>query len=304
MGAASVVKLADIVKDARPEASLDEVRRIFFYRYTDGEWSVVNAVAADIFALFRGDFPGYHACDTDYHDIDHTISVLLAAARLGDGAGCAGSPLSPAMARDLLIAALCHDTGYIRSADENVGTGAKFTSVHVARSAAFAERFARRWGLGEESSGRISRIILATGLKGEFAEQDWRDDDERDAGAILASADLLGQMSDRAYLEKLLFLYYEFKEAGIPGYDTEFDILRKTMGFYEATLTRLDGSLGGVRKYARDFFKARHDIDADLYSEAVSNQMSYLREILDDESTNFRKKLKRMDLELSQPKTA
>ena len=31
-------------------------------------------------------------------------------------------------------------------------------------------------------------------------------------------ADLVGQMSDRAYLEKLLFLYYEFKEAGFPGY--------------------------------------------------------------------------------------
>ena len=30
-----------------------------------------------------------------------------------------------------------------------------------------------------------------------------------------------------AYLEKLLFLYYEFVEAGIGGYNTAFDILRK-----------------------------------------------------------------------------
>lgn len=32
--------------------------------------------------------------------------------------------------------------------------------------------------------------------------------------------------------------------------------------------------------------------------------MAYLQTILDDATTNFRKKLKRMDLELSQPKTA
>ena len=121
---------------------------------------------------------------------------------------------------------------------------------------------------------------------------------------VLASADLVGQISDRKYLEKLLFLYYEFKEAGFPGYDTEFDMLRKTIGFYEMTIARLDVELEGVRSSARKFFAERHGIDRDLYAEAMDNQMDYLRGILDDESTNFRKKLKRMDLELSQPKTA
>ncbi len=58
---------------------------------------------------------------------------------------------------------------------------------------------------------------------------------------MLGSADLLGQMSDRAYLEKLLFLYKEFREAGIPGFNTEFDIIRKTVDFYEITVQRLRG---------------------------------------------------------------
>lgn len=203
-----------------------------------------------------------------------------------------------------MVAALCHDTGYIRSIDEAGGTGARFTSVHVSRSAAFAVKYAGRWGLGEAAAARVARLIQATGLKGEFLVQDWEDEAEREAGAVMASADLLGQMSDRAYLEKLLFLYYEFREAGIPGYDTEFDILRKTLGFYEATVRMLDGALGGVRKASRDFFRSRHGVDADLYDEAMSKQMVYLRGILDDESTNFRKKLKRMDLELSQPRIA
>ena len=111
-------------------------------------------------------------------------------------------------------------------------------------------------------------------------------------------------MSDRAYLEKLLFLYYEFKEAGFAGYETEFDMLRKTMGFYELTVSRLDGDLGGVRAMARRHFAERWGADHDLYAEAMGRQMDYLQNILDDASTNFRKKLKRLDLELSQPKLA
>jgi len=111
-------------------------------------------------------------------------------------------------------------------------------------------------------------------------------------------------MADRAYLEKLLFLYYEFKEAGFAGYDTEFDILRKTMGFYSLTMDRLDGEFHGVRGLVRAHFAERWGTDADLYDEAMGRQMAYLQTILDDATTNFRKKLKRMDLELSQPKTA
>lgn len=304
MGVDVIIKLADLVDGSNPDKVIKEAHRVFLFGYGDADWSRTAAVAADIRALFDGSFEGYRACDTEYHDFCHTASVTLAAARLADGLGCEGRPLAPSLAGDLMIAALCHDTGYIRSIDENGGTGARFTSVHVARSAAFASSNAARWGLDAGSSARVARLILATGLKGEFSEQEWADDAEREAGAILASADLLGQMSDRAYLEKLLFLYYEFKEAGIPGYDTEFDVLRKTMGFYETTLQRLDVALGGVRSVARAHFLSRHGIDADLYAEAMAKQMEYLRGILDDESTNFRKKLKRMDLELSQPKTA
>jgi len=298
------VQLATLVDGEDPRAVISEAERILGFWFDEATWSPIGAVAADIVDLFAGRFPGYRACDTDYHDIRHTMAVLLAAARIADGLFIERGPYDSSLVRDLLIAALCHDTGYIRAADEEGGTGARFTSVHVRRSAEFALAFSGRWGIGEDSARRIARVIYATGLKGEYDDQAWADEQEREAGSILASADLVGQMADRAYLEKLLFLYYEFKEAGFPGYETEFDMLRKTMSFYDMTVSMLDGRYNGIRSLARRHFAERWNVDRDLYDQSMKRQIDYLRGILDDESTNFRKKLKRMDLELSQPRTA
>ena len=104
-------------------------------------------------------------------------------------------------------------------------------------------------------------------------------------------------MADRAYLEKLLFLYYEFREAGIEGYNTEFDILRKTLDFYEITQTRLETTLKGSYLYAAVHFAVRRGINYNLYMEAIERHMNYLKKILSDETTNFRHKLKRLDME-------
>ena len=89
-------------------------------------------------------------------------------------------------------------------------------------------------------------MILATDLARPLESLVFEDEGERRGALALAAADLLGQMADRVYLEKLLFLYYEFREAGIVGYDSAFDILKKTAGFYESTKARLDGPLGSV----------------------------------------------------------
>ncbi len=291
------VQLADLVNSSNPQAVVEEASQCWNNRYEEESFLQIAGIASRIQALFCGGFNGYHSCDTGYHDIKHTLDVFLATVRMLDGRAIQRGPLPEDLARDLLIAALCHDVGYIRRYGEEEGTGARFTACHVARSAEFVLEHGPSFGLDDESAKRIARIIMATGLKNEFQEQNWETPLERDAGAILGSADLLGQMSDRAYLEKLLFLYYEFREAGIPGYDTEFDILRKTIGFYEMTVTILGGRLLGAKDWARVHFLSRYGVDRNLYDEAISCQMDYLRKILADDSTNFRKKLKRLDLE-------
>lgn len=104
-------------------------------------------------------------------------------------------------------------------------------------------------------------------------------------------------MADRTYLEKLLFLYYEFREADFPGYDTEFDILRKTLGFYESTKIRLFETLNNASNYAYEHFESRYGVKKNLYMESIQRQIDYLQSIIDDDSANFRTKLKRLDLD-------
>jgi hypothetical protein len=247
--------------------------------------------------LYSGSFPGYHACNTEYHDFAHTCDVLGATVRMCDGALTRGVGLDHGLLFDACVASMLHDVGYIQERGDMAGTGAKYTKTHVARSMAFAQRHAADFGLNAAQASRVARLIAGTDLATPFDSIAFESPAERYAGMLVASADLLGQMADRTYLEKLLFLYYEFQEAGYPGYDTEFDILRKTLGFYEMTKTRLYGLLGEVIDLPRYHFAARYGADRNLYIESIERQIEYLATIIEDDTVNFRKKLKRLDLE-------
>lgn len=247
--------------------------------------------------LYTGVFPGYGKCNTDYHDYNHTCDVLCATIRMIDGALSQNVTISTEMQLDLCIAAMLHDSGYIQESGDDKGTGAKYTKTHVKRSISFTDTNKMAFALTKARSDRIGRLIAGTDLSTVFNEIPYNDDDELFASQLLASADLLGQMADRTYLEKLLFLYYEFKEAGFPDYSTEFDILTKTLGFYEKTKDRLYQVLGNTTQFALNHFSSRYGFGHNLYLESIERQMIYLKSIMDDNTVNFRKKLKRIDLE-------
>jgi hypothetical protein len=292
----SRVQLSQLVDHSDSRAVLGEVSRLFALTYDIG-FDRIRNVYDHIVRLFSGEFAGYLGCNTEYHNLTHTMDVFLTAARLMDGKNCTETPFAADVAERLLIAALLHDTGYILEDYDRTGTGAKYTENHVVRSMVFAEKNADILGLFPADIPHVTYFISCTWLRSKLESDMKIDDEEKKAGSILGSADLLGQMSDRAYLEKLLFLYYEFREAGIPGYDTEFDILRKTLDFYELTLVRLNETLLDSSRYARKHFLHRMGVDENLYSVAIERQMDYLRTIIADTQTNFRHKLKRIDLE-------
>ncbi|MDP6179471.1 MAG: hypothetical protein QGG48_06220 [Desulfatiglandales bacterium] len=47
------------------------------------------------------------------------------------------------------------------------------------------------------------------------------------------------------------------------------------------THKRIAGELGGMNDYMHYHFKARFDLDSDLYAEAVNKNMAYLSQILE-----------------------
>lgn len=301
MGEHPGIQLSELLDHGDPDAILACVEDLYRFFYNPEAFTPVADTFCRIEALFRGEFPGYRGCNTEYHDLFHTLDIFLTTSRLIDGRNLSEGIFSERLATNLLLAALLHDTGYIQDTCDTVGTGARHTKMHVDRSMTFVRKNAAYLNLPPEELETICRLIHCTGLQVDCSEE-FRDPEETVAGAILGTADLLGQMSDRAYLEKLLFLYYEFREAGFEGYETEFDILRKTLIFYESIMDRLNNTLLFSYRYVENHFVARHCIKENLYLKAINLQMAYLKEIIRDESTNFRTKLRRVDLNAAEEK--
>jgi len=287
------VQLSKLLDTHNHNKTLDEIKSLYGNYYS--EFETIENLFFNVKDLFDGNFPGYQKCNTQYHDFQHTVDATLAAMRLLDGYNIKCKIVPEDIGYCLVIAALLHDTGYIQEDWDNEGTGAKYTAVHVGRSVEFLRKHYKKFQIAEKYIPIISLCIQSTGLSTNFKELAFISKEHRIAGAMMGTADLLGQMSDREYLEKLLFLYYEFKEAGIPGYSTEYDIIWKTIDFYVMTVKRMKRYYLNVQRYCIYHFEKRYAIPSNLYMVAINRNIRYIKKIIADESTNFRHKLKRGD---------
>src|SRR5690606_39841810 len=90
----------------------------------------------DFERIFGGFDADYHGIDTSYHDMQHSLDVSLALARLVAGFDASAPPkdrLGPDYATFALVSALFHDAVYLRHRfrDSNAANGAEFTRTHV-----------------------------------------------------------------------------------------------------------------------------------------------------------------------------
>lgn len=275
------------------EEVINEVNLILEMISPEIEVSVISKAFDLIVDLFQGKWKVYKACSTQYHDLDHVLSTFLAMARLVHGAVLNGYEISPRLVEISLMAALLHDAGYIQNKNDNEGTGAKFTMFHVQRSMDFLQIHHARFGLTEDEAAIGVEMIRCTDLAVDFTEIEFASKEIELLGKTLGASDLLAQMADRAYLEKLLFLYHEFKEANAGGYSGELDLLQKTIGFFEIIEQRLDNLLDSADKIISAHFATRWDYPANLYFEAIERQKEYLARILADQESDPRNQLKR-----------
>ncbi len=273
-------KLYDLAQMDSPEAVLEEVLTVLRLISPKCDVTPVTAAFTTTVDLYEGRYPGYQACNTGYHDLNHITDTFLAMARLIHGAVIEGTSLSDREIALGLMAALLHDAGYIQEADDRVGTGSKYTVIHVERSMNFLMTHGKQMGLSDWEIAAGRSMILCTDLGVDISTITFLSDAVEILGKMLGAADLLAQMSDRKYLEKLLFLYYEFKEGMVDGYNSEVDILRKTVGFYDVIAHRLETVLDRIDRFIVPHLEARWDIHVDLYHQAIQNQKDYLHQIL------------------------
>lgn len=246
--------------------------------------------------LFAGDVPGYYGVDTVYHDRQHTLDITLALARLIVGYERQHKPrqrLGPERATVGLIVGLFHDMGYLRREDDaaEFRHGAELTRIHVSRGARFLEEYLPTVGLARWAP--VAReIVHFTGYEVPFAQIAVSDPLDVTLGHLIGTADMIGQMADRCYLEKCRDrLYPEFVLGGMAlpiasnggrqvRYASGLDLLRQTPEFVaETRATRLDGHFGSAYRYLEVLYDGRNP-----YMEAIDRNVEYLRQILRSEN--------------------
>ncbi len=189
--------------------------------------------------------------DALYHNVEHTILVTLVGQEILRGKQIRAGGVSCEDWLHFHISLLCHDIGYVKGVclqdrgdlglyatgidDLKVAlpkgaTDASLTPYHVDRGKLFIkERFGGHKLIDAEL---IKRTMELTRFP---VPSDEDHQDTLNYPGLVRAADLIGQLSDPRYLQKISALFYEFEETGqnkFLGYKNPGDLRKGYPGFY------------------------------------------------------------------------
>lgn len=280
------------VQVSSPAAVRDAVSELFTSTFPGASFDKLWLAFYDFERLFKGQFPGYLGCDTTYHDMQHSLDMTLAFARLVAGYERSVDPaerLGAHRAQMAIVTSLFHDAGYIRheERDKKFANGAEFTLYHVSRSADFLRRYLPDLGMAKDVAV-ASMIVHFTGYELDLDKIELDDPRDSICGHLIGTADLMAQMADRCYLEKCRDrLYKEFVVGGIaienaaPGeymvrYESGIDLLKKTPAFYQAaTKDRLQKKFNRAYRYVEVLYEGQNP-----YIDAIRANLTHLVRVL------------------------
>ena len=276
-----------------PTAVEVEVQSAHLAIFPRGDKAFVPQIFDWAIDCFTGLYADYQPIDARYHDFEHTLQGTLCLARLLRARHQANAEpkLTPKMFQLAMLAILLHDTGYLKKKGDNEGTGAKYTVIHVRRSAEFAAELLGKKHFPAGEIKTVQNMILCTGINASLDKIPFQSDLERTTGFALGTADLLGQMAAEDYVEKLPVLYAEFAEAAhyphdessnIATFSGSDDLIQKTPGFWENYVRpKLEQDFGGLYRFLNDPFPSGRN----AYVERVEVNMKRLRRSLAGKAT-------------------
>jgi hypothetical protein len=256
--------------------------------------SRLSTVFHDVVSLFYGEYPGYQKVKTPYHDLRHTMDVFICALRLMHGVCHSDENLSDEEICIAAISTLMHDIGYAQRTGDDAGTGAKYTKTHVYRGIEFMHGYFKEKELPSAWAASVEMAMLCTNPALKFSEIEFSNPRTRFIGRLVGTADLVGQMADRSYLEKLLFLFFEFREAEMGDFKSMSDLLYRTRDFYGLSRKKLDQEYESAYQYLEFHFKDWFGVAQNYYLDSIDKNIAYLSQIISDEDeTVFFQNLKR-----------
>lgn len=234
---------------AENSASQIAVLTELFSRSFPRQEELLCQLLCDVQQLYRGEWAQWQPCQVAYHNIGHIQSVLTVALQIMAGHSKLRhqAPRTEAV-KVLAVAALLHDSGYLKQRDDlSVGSGGQYTFEHVERSQLLAHSYlAQRHDWSEQACQAVAVLIGATKIGAVSAQPLTLPPEFAGLGDMLASADLLAQMADEHYVDKLPQLYAEFAEA----YAAKGRICLRQSGFlvFDSYAQLLDSSADFIRQ--------------------------------------------------------
>jgi hypothetical protein len=247
-----------------PTAVETEVQSAYMALFPTGDRLFVPRAFGLAIECFTGHYSDYQAVDARYHDFEHTLQGTLCMARLLHARESASGqpPLTERLFQLGILGILLHDTGYLKKRDDIEGTGAKYTTTHVNRSAEFARQLLREKGFSSADMTAVQSMIRCTGVGATLSEIPFPGELEQIVGHALATADLLGQMAADDYVDKLPILYSEFAEAArydgdhagfVAGFKDAQDLICRTPAFWSNfVLPKLERDFRGLYRFLND----------------------------------------------------
>ncbi|MFZ5774542.1 MAG: GAF domain-containing protein [Thermodesulfobacteriota bacterium] len=222
----------------------------------------------DVADLYAGRWPSHEACAAPYHSLGHALDVSLALARMIAGWNFSEprQPLGEEHFHLAMAAGLFHDAGYIKDKGDQEGHGGKFTLTHVPRGMEMARSHLAGQHWPEAGVEAVCRMISVTDYS--VAADPAALFDEPlliTLARMVATADLVAQMADSSYLQRIDDLFAEFRES----YEFEAEMLRKrgarvykdvqeirenTIAFYEQFVVPTLNRLGRMDRYLASYF--------------------------------------------------
>lgn len=285
------------IDPARYLARIQAVHSVEF----GGKSERIRELMDDVAALYAGKWEKYEQCQVGYHTLEHVLEVALAAVRMMAGYNRAQEVEEERLDGqdfiNVLAAALFHDAGYLKDKGDGEGTGGKLAFVHVSRSRSLARDYLEERGWDPERIALIDEIILVTefnqpvDLSGRLAAHPGKV-----LGSIVGTADLMAQMADVHYMERLPKLFEEFREAylhegveklearGVKVFTSAQEMVDGTTLFFEKFVIPRFEALGRMDRYLETFFGGSRNpymesISTNLYRTAITMRQRPARRI-------------------------
>lgn len=227
-------------------------------------------------------------CNALYHNIEHTVHVLLVGLQISLGRHIERADVSESDWLGMVLALVCHDIGYVRGVcagdDGNrVATGlGAVTLIPLGRSdAALMPLHVDRGKSYAGESFRLATPLVNLELVEACIERTRFPVPNNpvyrvsgDYPGLVRGADLIGQLSDPRYLAKLPAIFFEFEENGFnaqTGYRQPGDLLLSYPTFFAQHVVPY---IGDAERYLSLTLRGREILDCLYRNLEVARQAS------------------------------